>query len=324
MPSNWGMLLESVEPMDLKQLRDFVAVYEERGFTKAAERQNATQPGMSTSIAMLEQELSLPLFERHARGVSPTVEGTRFYNHAVNILSQFNAAREDMRWMAGQISGKVTVGLPTTMFKGRFARLLLDYTQRFPAVELHIIEANSSPLLASLLEARTVDFALISQRISSPTIEVEPFISSPLVFISGPGKKPFPKQLKLSELPPVKLVLPSPGSTFRAMIDDLIALWKVDVQQQICVDGLAGMLDFMTLSDWCTFLPAVAVFREMKGGEFNISRIVEPEVSVDHMLARSLSVPLSRAASEFLEQLRTELRSMCDEAAAWINAERSD
>src|SRR5246127_4172439 len=73
--------------MELRHLRYFVAIAEEQSFTRAAERLWVAQPGLSTQIRKLEQELGARLFERHARGVDLTHAGTLFLERARAVLA---------------------------------------------------------------------------------------------------------------------------------------------------------------------------------------------------------------------------------------------
>src|SRR5215208_1409946 len=99
--------------MELRQLNYFVAIAEEQSFTRAAERLWVAQPGLSTQIRRLEQELGVKLFERHPRGVDLTDAGRVFLERARTAL----AAAEDARATAGDLEsglvGTIRLGVAT-------------------------------------------------------------------------------------------------------------------------------------------------------------------------------------------------------------------
>ena len=76
--------------MDLRLLRFFVAVYEEKNITLAAERCFVSQPSISNAIKQLEDELNTTLFERHKKGVNLTDEAHYLYPLAVRLLGDVN------------------------------------------------------------------------------------------------------------------------------------------------------------------------------------------------------------------------------------------
>ena len=75
-----------LDSLDLKQIRCFVAAYEEGSFSKAAQREHCTQPGLSVYIQRLEATLGHRLFDRKARGVTPTIAGRHFYGCCSEVL----------------------------------------------------------------------------------------------------------------------------------------------------------------------------------------------------------------------------------------------
>ena len=99
--------------MDLRRLSCFVAVYEERNMTAAAQRCFVSQPALSASIKQLEQELATPLFQRHKRGVDLTDEAHQLYRQIIESCHGCGSA------ITPQIRHAKTVKRAmTTAFKG--------------------------------------------------------------------------------------------------------------------------------------------------------------------------------------------------------------
>src|ERR1700760_1908742 len=96
--------------MELRHLRYFVAIAEERSFTRAAERLWVAQPGLSTQIRRLEAELSAQLFERHARGVDLTEAGRLFLERARVALAAAEVASATGRDLEAGTVGTLRVG----------------------------------------------------------------------------------------------------------------------------------------------------------------------------------------------------------------------
>ncbi len=83
--------------MEIRNLRYFVAVYEEHSLSAASKRCFVAQPSISTAIQHLESELDCLLFLRHSKGVTPTPEGTRLYQHACRLLNDIQSIQEQFR-----------------------------------------------------------------------------------------------------------------------------------------------------------------------------------------------------------------------------------
>ena len=73
--------------MDIKDLRYFVAVYEEGGFARAGILLDTVQSNVSARIRRLEAALGVQLFERHRRGVAATEKGEKLYRHAKRVIA---------------------------------------------------------------------------------------------------------------------------------------------------------------------------------------------------------------------------------------------
>src|SRR5712691_10244630 len=130
----------SMAGIALRQVRAVIAVCEEGSFTRAAARENATQSGISQHVAAVERMLGVKLFERSARGVAPTPAGLRYYRRCVDVLGQLDTANEEVRSLAGAVTGDLRIGLMPTFTRAVLAPTLDDFVPQHPDVRLHIVE----------------------------------------------------------------------------------------------------------------------------------------------------------------------------------------
>ena len=97
--------------MDLKDMRQFLAVAEERNFTRAAERLHMAQPPLSRQIKALEDEMGAPLFLRTPAGVELTEAGQALLDEVPNLLHLAQRAAERTRRAAQGLTGQLDVGI---------------------------------------------------------------------------------------------------------------------------------------------------------------------------------------------------------------------
>jgi DNA-binding transcriptional LysR family regulator len=140
--------------MELRHLRYFLAIAEERSFTRAAERLWVAQPGLSTQIRRLESELGVQLFERHTRGVDLTDAGELFVERARAVLEAADAARSTGHDLAEGLVGIVRLGIVTGAGWPGTSALLAHFGRERPAVEVTVVETYGGTLLRDLRDGR--------------------------------------------------------------------------------------------------------------------------------------------------------------------------
>src|SRR5438874_7493319 len=96
--------------MELRHLRYFIAVAEEKHITRAAERLGMQQPPLSQQIRALERELDVQLFLRKPRGVEMTDAGQTFLTEARAILGRIDHAAATTQRTARGEQGRISVG----------------------------------------------------------------------------------------------------------------------------------------------------------------------------------------------------------------------
>jgi DNA-binding transcriptional LysR family regulator len=140
--------------MELRHLRYFVAIAEERSFTRAAERLWMAQPGLSTQVRRLERELGVRLFDRHTRGVDLTPAGELFLERARAALAAADVARSTGHDLAEGLVGSLRLGIVSGAGWPETSALLGDFGRERPAVELTVAESYGGTLLRDLRDGR--------------------------------------------------------------------------------------------------------------------------------------------------------------------------
>ena len=139
---------------DIRQLRRFVAVAEEKNFRRAAARLNVSQPPLSASIQSLEDEVGTQLLLRNRRRVALTEAGEAFLDRARLILSQLDDSVALAQAVAQGRSGQLTLGFIPTATYELLPRLLKSYRAAYPDVGLRFVELTTPEQPAALLQNR--------------------------------------------------------------------------------------------------------------------------------------------------------------------------
>jgi DNA-binding transcriptional LysR family regulator len=154
--------------MELRHLRYFLAVAEERHMTRAATRLGLQQPPLSQQIRALEDELGTKLFTRLPRGVELTPAGEGFLEEARAVLSGVERAVVRARAAAMGQRGRISIGLTTSAsLHPGVTRTLRAYADSHPAVSLDL-HANSAANLTEALFREQVQVAVIRAAVARP------------------------------------------------------------------------------------------------------------------------------------------------------------
>ena len=172
--------------MELRHLRYFIAVAEEKHMTRAAERLGIQQPPLSMQIRALERELDVQLFRRKPRGVELTDAGAAFLDRARAILDQVDRAFATTRRTARGEQGRVVVGFTSSApFHPFVPRVIRAYREMSPLVSLVLEESGSGELVQGL-NNEEIDAA---------------FIRSPLADVVGLTVRPLLEEKMIVALP---------------------------------------------------------------------------------------------------------------------------
>jgi DNA-binding transcriptional LysR family regulator len=294
----------------LQDIRLFVAAYEERSFTTAAERENATQSGVSQHIRKLEEALGVKLFTRDKGQVAPTPAGDGYYQRCIDVLRAYEAATRAARAYARGLEGEVTVGLMPTMTRCALAPALSHFIEEHPNVTVRVIEGYSGTL-TQRVRGGELDFAIVPAFPGLAGLKSRLFLHTPEVLVSraSSGLRHL-EPLRLADLGPIKLILPSPINTRRRTLETYCASNGVQVSRALELDAMFGTLDLISRSDWVAILPGIMMAIDGAGGELCINPIVSPELGLDLVMIEPSRRQMTEAALAFLGRMELESRNL--------------
>lgn len=139
--------------MELRHLRYFVAVAEEKNFTRAAERLCMAQPPLSRQIQQLEEELGTILFARGARPLKLTEAGEFFYAHAQQLLAR-TVDLKAMTQRVGKIERTMAIGFVASTLYGMLPKIIRRFKSLHPSIELDLHEMTTMEQIKALKEGR--------------------------------------------------------------------------------------------------------------------------------------------------------------------------
>lgn len=171
-----------VPPVDLRQLRYFVAVAEELHFSRAAVRLNLAQSALSSQIRQLEREIGGPLLSRSTRRVELTPAGESLLESAREVLAAADDALTQARALARGETGALVIGSLGPAPGGLLAPLLHRFGERHPDVRVEVRAFDFSDTLAGLRE-KHVDLAFLYAPLEEADLEMVPLITEQRVVV---------------------------------------------------------------------------------------------------------------------------------------------
>jgi len=183
--------------MELRQLKQFVAVAQTQSFSRAADRFFMAQPPLSVAIRKLEDEIGVALLERGSRGVKLTPAGHAALAAATKCLDSAADVITAARQAANGESGGLRIGFIGSLTFSLLPRLIQHFSRRFPHIKLDLSESTNLGLL-SMIDAETVDVAFVREPTTHPSNMVFEPISRDVFCVAMPADHPLARKQSLS------------------------------------------------------------------------------------------------------------------------------
>lgn len=276
----------------------FLEVARQKSFTKASEVLFISQPAISKSIKLLEEDYKVKLFDRQGLKIELTPAGTILYEKLLEVKNIQEQTEFELSFLKDQLTAKgiLKLGASTTVALYILPRILSAFHSRFPQVQINLLNRNSEIVLDALLQ-QNINLGIIEGPIKSKLVTSEPFLTDKVVAVcsssSDLAKK---KKYTLKELPALPIVLREKGSgTLAALGQSLekINITLNDLNVKVRLGGTEALKNFLIASNGLGFLPKRSVLKELKNGELKEINIQGLDIERNFYFVQRRGEPLN-------------------------------
>jgi LysR family hydrogen peroxide-inducible transcriptional activator len=294
--------------MNLRDLKYLVALADHRHFGKAAAACFVSQPTLSTQIRKLEEELGLPLVERAPRKVMLTPAGVDAAARARVIVAEVEQMKEAARRSRDPEAGAVRLGIFPTLGPYLLPHVIPRIRERFPQLELLLVEEKSDVLLARLRDGK-LDAALLALPVLDDQLHTEFLFEEPfLLAVSAQHPLANRRQLDVQELSAQRLLLLEDGHCLRDQALEVCRLFGANEKSEFRATSLETLRQMVAADVGITLMPTLSVKPPVPRSE-NIRLL---DLVGDNPPSRRIAMAWRRssAMNGFLEQLADQFKHL--------------
>ena len=283
--------------MDLRQIRTFVALYEEGRITRAALRLQVVQPAVSQQIKRLETLYGTQLFVRKSQSLVPNALAHELYVHCIRVLAELDKAHALLTSGADRVGGKINVGAQSSFHQFVIARALQSFSEIYPDVEVLSRDGYRSDLIA-WMRTGELDFSVLSTAQDLLNMQTRDLSSEALVVVGHRDTLSGRDEIEGRELKEFRLVLPSRFKSLRNLIDAQFQLEGLTLRPRLEVDSIQSLLHVTLTPGWLSIVPPTALSPGMFGSALEKASLVKPLIRRKVIVAwppqKTLEVPAIR------------------------------
>ncbi|MBS1814680.1 MAG: LysR family transcriptional regulator [Acidobacteria bacterium] len=288
--------------MDLFQLETFLAVAEERSFSRAAARLHRTQPAVSQAISKLESELGETLFERSMRDGSLTDAGEVLREYAqklINLRSEATSALQELRSLH---RGKLS--LAANEYTCLYLLPVLDrFRRHHPRIQVVIQRSLASRIPDDVL-AHSVELGVLSFRPDDPQLRSIAVYRDTLALVVNPRHKlARAPEVTIRELGSEMFVAHNVASPQRAKVHEAFRRHKTALRIEVELPSLDAVKRFVEMGNGVALVPGLTVQHELASGALVQVPVKELQMERKLRLVHRRQASLSHAALAFLDEV---------------------
>ena len=285
--------------MDLFQLETFLAVAEERSFSRAAARLHRTQPAVSQAIAKLEGELGEVLLERASRDGTLTDAGEVLKEYAQKLLNLRTEAEGALGELRALHKGRLNLAANeyTCLY---LLPLLHEYRRRNPQIKVAVQRTLASRIADEVLN-HSVEIGVLSFKPDDQQVHSVVVYRDELVLVANP-KHVLARagEVSIRRLGTENFVAHNVASPQRQKVIQAFRKHRTELQMGVELPSLEAIKRFVEMGNGVALVPGLTVAKELGSGELVQVRVKELQIERKLRLVYRRQANLSHAALEFL------------------------
>lgn len=203
----------------------FLAVVENKSFTKAAKQLHMTQPAVSQAIHNLEEKIGTTLIERKQKSFHLNKAGEVVYAYAKKMQAKHVQMQTIVAELKEEPAGTLIVGASYTIGEYIVPKILQPLHEAYPLIEPHVMIGNTETIVQKLF-AHEIDIGLVEGTVDDPRLESKAFMTDEMYMIAGRGH-PVQKETSILDLAAYTWIIRENGSGTRKMTEALMETYEI-------------------------------------------------------------------------------------------------
>jgi DNA-binding transcriptional LysR family regulator len=291
-------------PIDLYELETFLAVAQERSFSRAAQRLRRTQPAISQIIRKLEREVGELLFDRSSREGLMTDAGTVLLEYAQRLVNMRGRAVDALRELRQFQRGKITIA--ANEFTVLYLLRALDAFRRLhPMISISVHRALARRIPEELLN-RNVEIGILAYSPDDPLLRSTVVYRDELAFVVHPSHPLAARkgEMSIRELGAETFIAHNVPSSYRARVIEAFKRHRTPLHMDIELPTLEAIKKFVAMKHGVALVPGLCIETELARGELVRIPVRELRMERKLRLVYVKNANLSHAAQAFLTVIR--------------------
>jgi DNA-binding transcriptional LysR family regulator len=293
--------------MELSQLEAFVAVVDERSFSRAAAKLMRTQPAVSQAVKRLEDWAGEPLLDRSQKSGVLTEAGSVLYDYATRVLNLRREARDAIEELRSLERGRVSIGAneSTALY---LLPVLRRFRARYPRIKVAVKRSLSREIPSALLR-HEIELGVLSFDPQNPGLASAVVALDELCLIVPPGH-PLARRAEVSvrDLGGEQFIAHNVASPYRQRVIETFERLRTPLNIAMEMPTVETIKKAVLMGLGIAFAPRVCLEDELARGELLAVRVRETEIRRKLRLLYRRRSALSAAAQAFLEVARERAR----------------